>query len=524
MESISFNEAQNGQASVAGNSEDLKSSLNPAFGLTDKISIFSYLVISERVGWYRAIMRFFTKQHHQFYRYQLTSQEIWDEVRQQFDPEYSIEKCQADLRSLEEWGNLITTHDTNRHTSIASFRSPALLYQATPLAIAVEGFLDEQRRLGSMSGALRQGDLARLWQMLQQLDKLIAQPDTRLIAEEWRSLFELFNTMAREAAQYLANMTANARLPRPSLEAYQSYKRSVIEYVTNFGQALTYYGQFFRNQLKAWFDNGRHEILIEAVADHLQPPGTELEKSLPRPTLVREAANQLNALVHWFSAGSSADSFRRAAATEVEKVVRRAEQLAATTRPNTNYAADLDKLARRLLEAVQPEESNQLLLVAFAHGLPGHLPESLARPSGTSGTRPDWQEAPSVTPSLREIGRALRIDRTPELPTNSNRAAELVLIEQRRLQRQAELAQFAALFETGILDLAEVFLNSITERNALLGAVQNCLRDSQHQYYAPDGSIIRLLNPAEQNYGVLKSSDGGVLMPRYRLVREEKVR
>jgi uncharacterized protein (TIGR02677 family) len=494
-----------------------------AFGLTDKIPIFNYLVTSERVGWYRTIMRVFAQRHRELYRYQLTAQEVWEEVRRQFDPEYTLEKCQTDLRSLEDWGNIITTHDASRHTSIASFRSPALLYQATPLAIAIEGFLEEQRRLGSMAGALRQGDLARLWEMLQQLDRLInrAEPDTRQIAEEWRRLFELFNTMAREAAQYLANMIASARLPRPSLEAYQGYKRSVVEYVTNFGQALAHYSQLFRNLLKSWFSSERQTVLVEAVAEHLQPPGIEPERALPRAALVREAGNQLNALVNWFSAGSNADVFRRAAATEVEKVVRRAEQLAAATRPNTNYAADLDGLARRMLEAVQPEENSQLLLVAFGHALPGHLPESLVRPSGTTGSRPAWEEAPNVTPTLREIGRA-RGDKTPELPINANREAELALIEQRRLQRLEELERFSALFSVGTLDLAEVVLHSAAERNALLAAVQGCLRDSRHQYRAPDGSTIVLLNPAETNYGLLRAPDGALLMPRYRLVRQEK--
>ncbi len=494
-----------------------------AFGLTDKIPVFNYLVTTERVGWYRSIMRVFARRHRELYRYQLTAQEVWEEVRQGFDPDYTLEKCQTDLRSLEEWGNLITTHDASRHTSIASFRSPALLYQATPLAIAIEGFLEEQRRLGSMSGALRQGDLARLWQMLEHLSQLIAQtePDTRLIAEEWRRLFELFNTMAREAAQYLSNMIAGARLPRPSLEAYQNYKRSVVEYVTNFGQALAHFSQLFRSRLKEWFVSGQYEVLVEAVAANLQPPGTEPEKILPHSTLVREAGNQLNAVVSWFSAGSNADVFRRSAATEVEKVVRRAEQLAAAARPNTNYAADLDKLARRLLEAVQPEESSQLLLIAFGHALPAHLPESLARPSTTSGTRPAWEEQPAVTPTLKEIGRA-RGEKTPELPINANREAEQTLIEVRRLHRQEELARFSTLFAMGTLDLAEVILKSASERNALLLAVQNCLRDSRHQYRAPDGSIIRLLNPAEKNYGLLRAPDGGVLMPRYRLARQEK--
>ena len=512
--STAYSAKNNGQDNVTPAS-------NSTFGLTDKIPVLNYLVTSERVGWYRTIMRIFAQHHRDLYRYQLAAQEIWEEVRHRFDPEYTLEKCQADLRSLEEWGNLITTYDASRHTSIASFRSPALLYQATPLAIAIESFLEEQRRLGSMAGALRQGDLAHLWDMLQSLDRRLsaANPDSQRLAEEWRRLFELFDAMAREAAQYLSNIVSSARLPRAGLEAYQLYKRSVVEYITNFGQALSHYSLLFRQQLKEWFDTNRHTILIEAIADHLHPPGAEQEQLAARPVLVREAANQLNALVNWFSAGSSADIFRRAAAAEVEKVVRRAEQLAART--NANYANDLDGLARRLLEAVQPEESSQLLLMAFGQGLPGHFPESMARPSGTTGAEPAWQEEPSVKLVLRDIGRA-RGDKTPELPINANREAEKVLIEQRQQARLEELARFSALFAGDFLDLAETRLNSAAERNAVLAVVRGCLRDTQGRYRAPDGSTIALLNPGETGYGLLKAPDGAILMPRYRLVRFQK--
>ncbi|NWJ96479.1 MAG: TIGR02677 family protein [Chloroflexi bacterium] len=498
-----------------------------SYGLTDKIPIFNYLVTTERVGWYRTIMRFFLSRHREFYKYQLTAHEIWEAVRQQFDPAYTLDKCQNDLRSLEDWGNLITTYDASRHTSIQSFRSPALLYQATPLAISVEIFLEQQRRVGSSLGALRQGDLAHLWEMLERLDSWLAklEPGAGLparsleLAEEWRRAFDLFGTMAREAAQYLANMIAVARRPRPSLESYQSYKRSVVEYVTNFGQTLTHYSVSFRELLSGWYKNGRATILIEAIAAHLQPPSLEEERRQTPAQLAREAANQVGALSGWFAIGSNADTFRRAAAAEVEKVVRRAEQFAAAARPNANYATDLDVLARRLLEAVDPEETRQLLLVAFAHGLPGHLPENLAGPNSTTGAQGAWQELPSVTPILRSLGRSVRIDKTVELAISDNRAAQYALIQRRLFERAEERERFATLFATGSLNVGEVWVNSPAERAALLAVVRGCLRDSRFEYHAPDGSLIIMLNPKETRYGLLRAPDGSLLMPRYQLKR-----
>src|SRR5271157_5283410 len=191
--------SQNGQndhiATTAGAYEGISPS--SIFNLTDRLPIFSYLVNSNRIRWYRVIMRVFLQHHRELYRYQLTAQEVRDAVRAAFDPEYTLDQCQNDLAALREWGNVTTIYDSSRATSIASFLSPALLYQATPEAIAIETFLDEQTRANSGKGALRQGDLPHLWRSLQQLDEhlniSISEPTSARsgeIAEEWQRAFE----------------------------------------------------------------------------------------------------------------------------------------------------------------------------------------------------------------------------------------------------------------------------------------------------------------------------------------------
>src|SRR5437764_7574283 len=140
------------------------------FNLTERLQIFTYLVNSNRIRWYRVIMRVFLQRHRELYRYQLTAQEVRDAVRAILDPDYTLEQCQNDLAALKEWGNITTIYDSSRATSIASFLSPALLYQATPEAIAIETFLDEQARASAVRGSLRQGDLPRLWEFLQFID------------------------------------------------------------------------------------------------------------------------------------------------------------------------------------------------------------------------------------------------------------------------------------------------------------------------------------------------------------------
>jgi uncharacterized protein (TIGR02677 family) len=501
------------------------------FNLTDRLPIFTYLVNSNRIRWYRVIMRIFLQHHRDLYRYQLTAQEVRDAVRAAFDPEYTLDQCQNDLAALREWGNVTTIYDSSRATSIASFLSPALLYQATPEAIAIETFLDEQMRANRGKGALRQSDLPYLWRSLQRLDEDLQVSLAELtparggeIAEEWQRAFEIWRTMAREAAQYLANMINAAHQNRPDFEVYQVYKAAVVAYVHGFAQALTQYSRRVRELLADWSTTGKQERLIAIVSQYLEPPGAITENKWSQARLLQEARNQVLAIANWFAEGKNADSFRRNALAEVDKVVRRASALAATARPNANYATNLNMLAQQLLLAKDGETAQQIFSVAFANLLPVHLPESLAgTPSAAydAGKLSDWQEPPTVALRLRPVSRANRGEHPLEDPVIDNRTIIRNLIVQHEARLKEQRLRFAKLFSDAYLDIGAINSITVEDRDILIDVIDSCLGDVSHQYRATDGSTIVLLNPDELTYTLLRAPDGTLLLPRYRLQRQK---
>jgi hypothetical protein len=330
--------------------------------------------------------------------------------------------------------------------------------------------------------------------------------------------------MAREAAQYLANMIKAAQQSRPDFEAYQTYKAAVVAYVHGFAQALTQYSRRVRELLADWSVTGKQERLIEIISQHLEPPGAIAENRPTQGELLQEARNQVRAIANWFAEGKNADSFRRNALAEVDKVVRRASALAATARPNANYATNLNMLAHQLLLAKDGETAQQIFSVAFANLLPVHLPESLAgTPSATIdvGKLSDWQEPPTVTLRLRPVSRANRGEHPLEDPVIDNRTIIRNLIVQHEARLKEQRLRFAELFSDAFLDIGAIKSIPVEDRDILIEVIDSCLGDVSHEYRAPDGSTIVLLNPEEQAYAILRAPDGMLLLPRYRLQRQK---
>jgi uncharacterized protein (TIGR02677 family) len=501
-----------------------------AFQMTERLPIFSYLVTTNRVNWYRRIMQIFLRHHRDLYHYQLTAQELRDEMRTSFDSEYTLEQCQNDLIALKDWGNLTTIYDSSRATSIASFLSPALLYQATPEAIALETFLAEQSRLTAAQGALRQGDLSRLWHALQAIDEALSftteLESARMgeLAEEWRRAFEIWNSMAREAAQYLANMLSAAQQTHADLITYQTYKGAVVAYVHGFAQALTQYGPRIRELLDEWTKTQRKEQFIAAIAHYLEPPALANENQPTDEELQQEVHNQFEAMIHWFAQGRNADSFRRNALAEVDKVVRRAAVLAATARPNANYATQLNALAQQLLKASNGEHAQQLFSIAFANLQPLHFPEGLAGQASAlyeENNEGAWQQPVSNQVYLHPVSRGFRGEHAMEDPIADNRVLIQNLLAQHEQKIQEQRARFQKIFHKAEIDIGNLKKLTPEDRALLTSVIDSCLSNSAHQYQAPDGTIIVLLNPDETTFVLLRARDGILILPRYRLARLE---
>ena len=516
------------QAATQANAHNLLTAFKP-FG---PITLFNYLTpISERIDWYRAIMRIFL-QRSRAYRYQLTAQDVLDSLHTSQiygEQEYFLESCKNDLGRLVTWGNLTTLYDTSRVTTITDFRSPVLLYQATQEALAIENFLAEQARIGASEGGLYQGDLPRIWEALQQLDGWLRQDRTTLtsersqeIAEQWRVAFTTWERVTSDAAQYLGSMNRSSQ-QAINIETFLAYKNVVVLYVQSFAQQLVDYSNTIRMLLADWSQHGMQTLLLDIVAS-TPPP---LQSVAENQELWREdVTRQIAALEQWFTREINVSMFLKAAHDAVEKVVQRAHLLATSMRPQTDYVSMLHKLANELLLVEDFEQAQVLFAASFANSLPIHLPEGF---TGTpvvaerSRSRPTWQAEPTVTRTMRGLNARGAAERNMEQPMRQNEAALQALKQQYEAEQQAQKKRFERLFEKPLLDMGALKTIMPEERQLLIAIIDSCLNSLTNEYILPDGATVTLLNPDEQSYIALKARDGVLTLPHYRLQIQRSV-
>ncbi len=475
-------------------------------------------------------MRIFL-QFHRSYHYLLTEQQIRDALQQALGMDYSFSQCVADLDYLIENGNITTVYDwSKRATSVASFYQRALLYQATPEAIELEEFLDRQLRNGTRHGSLDQSNLPLLYDLLQEIDKEF-QPDfavhearAQRVAERWQNAFQIWETMARNAAGYLRTISDAAQQGGSDLDSYLAYKKAVVRYIHGFANFLSLYSRDIRELLQEWASTGKKERLIELVVLHRRLITPEPEQQAISAELIQTVQNQVEMLTDWFATGKNTDTFQRNASTEVEKVVRRAFSLGVAARSQINYAIQLDAFARHLLKVSSAEIAQQLFTTAFPCAVAVHFPENLAGLASIedrTNSRNVWDLPPTVPLRLWPLGAGNRGERRLEDPIGDYHK-DIQRLKARYQQRdEAHQQRFSRLFDLPILDLGMIDSLDPETRNLLEEILDICLSDTvYHRCQALDGSFILLLNHEEKERVSLKGPDGVLRLPRYRLQRQ----
>ena len=494
----------------------------------DRFSVFAHLN-ADKAALYRAILSVFTEAKSRF-AIHLRPEEVLVRI-EMLEPELllaaaaggaGLERVEAALRQLCEWGNVEAHPDTTDVATVEDFYRPRYLYQLTPAGEAAERSIALYEEALSQKGELQTAALNDLLEILGELQVLAESPelDPGKVHRTLISLRTRFEELTSRAQSFISSLQRTIDLQGIDVSSFLNYKDKLIEYLERFIGELVLMTAEIASRLRK-VEAAGIERLLEAAASR------DLVDAL-NPS--QEDYASARALWHgrwlglraWFirsrEASSQAEVLRAHARSAIPALLGAVSNINDRRTTRSDRVSDLLTLARWFAEADTPADAHRLWRAAFALSPARHLridEETLeARDQAPVSSRTSWLDAPPllISPRLRKTGRYTRrgnpmgvIDRTREkrfLEEAARMEAEQIVAAQRRLAN----ARRMRLSEIGSLNPMELqlFLDLLGEALARKIHPEEIVEAS-----SSDGSLSVVLEPTgDEASAVIETSWG----------------
>lgn len=486
--------------------------------LTKGIQEVKYLA-TENSWRYRPLMRYCFYRYEQL-EYWLYKEEIWEELRKY--PEftaYTLEECQQDLETLVQWGNLVPVQDTAKARTIEEFKTKQFRYQLSEYSVEIERMTITLENLQVEGASLEPSLIERIGEALRQLPAM-AEVDLQATGAWWHGLNTDFKTLNQNYQDYIRSFHSLRAEELMKNTAFIAYKDSVIGYLREFIKGLQTNSYWIEKELLS-FDQQLTEKVIKRVFDY--------EKSIPRLEALNEQEilenirGRWQSIRRWFLGADNRDSEVIRLFDITNELIRKITRYAARIVENLNSAAnrkeEYKKLAELFLSCEQPEDCHKLSALAFGVFNSRHLKGDLDR--STDSITGSIYEEPPLMVEIRPRTRAYT-ERAAKTPiADKSRQKERLYVEYiRNLKREHEVIN--GFIHSRQIDFAALPQVSTQTRATLLRWVGRACASYDRKGKTEDGRVFRLLDPPQGATCSLRSEDGDLEMPAYRICFEEE--
>ncbi len=432
----------------------------------------------------------------------------------------------AALASLVDWGNLSAQPDTAEVMTVNDFNRERLLYQLTPAGLAAERALAVFDETLVQPGELQAAALGDIRDLLCELADLAGapSPDGGKIHRNLSTLRARFDELAAQAQTFMGSLQRTIDLHGVDLEAFLSYKDTLIDYLERFIGQLVVATAEIAEAIAAVERAKLGEVLRLAaerdLADALAPTQHDRDEALAR------WRRRWAGLRAWFlrehGQPSQAEVLRGRARSAIPALLGVVASIHDRRVLRTDRVADLRALARWFAQADSDADAHQLWRAAFGLAPARHLrvdAETLdARDAVPVPAQRSWLDAPPIrlSPRLRATGHHARRGGPAQVV---DRGAAKALL---KAQAQAEAAQLAAARER-LLTGGRVRLSQLGELDPsafglfcdLLGdALTRKVRPTDHvQTVSADGSLVIVLEPLQGGQATIRTRHGKLTGP-----------
>lgn len=460
---------------------------------------------TRRAPLYRAIMgEFFAAK--QRYVIELRA----DEVRQALERRIgeSIELPEAEgferaLAQLVRWNNLGRSHDTSSVSRVEDFYRRRHVYHLTAAGeAAFRAVLEVEAAIGR-SGSLQTSMLRRVRDALEALaaESGRSNPDVDELHGTIHDLFTAFDTLTREAPQFMGELDREIRDDETREDHFQLHKQAVLSYVSRFVAQLRRLAEEIRGAVVALRSGDIEAVLRRAAGAADRPPG-------PIESWVDVQLDRFRGLCAWFvgegvGGEPTVDRLAAVAVGAVVDLTRMLSRLNDQRSRAVDRAADFRVLARWFTACPDDAEAHSLWQAAF--GLSGARHFHLAEEDAEL-TSPDtswWDAEPVTIPlTLRQRGTISRGGRPPAAPDHSS--AKEWIAQLRRREREREEAALTRFEGRGPQHLAELDQLDDAELELLMTLLDESLgspdaANGARRSTTADGRLTVTLIPASED-------------------------
>lgn len=316
----------------------------------------------------------------------------------------ATEGIEAQLRQLDEWGNVTWTQDTARVARLEDFRRRRAIWQLTAAGQAAHEAIAAVLGASDSAGSLQRTLFRDIRDNLAALGPAVDEADAETVYLRLRDLDGSLRDLAANARDFHAAVAQLRREHDVDPERFLAYKHLLIDYLDQFLEHLLTQRALIRAAVDEVSSRGVDRMVALAAA------GDDSAGLFATVDLEATWRARWDGLAGWFAARSDgpagADDLAAATTGAIRDLLALLRRLTESARRPITRASELVVLARWFRRLPDDAEAAELFDAAFGLGRPRHLSQVEVDPERTPSATSWWTAPPVEVPvTLREHGR-----------------------------------------------------------------------------------------------------------------------
>lgn len=474
---------------------------------------------AENVERYRVIVRYFYQKHENI-NYWLHREDIYEMMREiELFRDYTLEKCQSDLDSLVEWGNLVAIQDSAKVKTIEDFKNKKYRYQLSDYSIQIERMTLIIENLEVETSSLEPTLLERIRSQILSLGSLDSKTDGE-VASWWRDVSNDFVLLNHNYQDYIKTLNSAKAEEMLKSREFLIFKDHLIVYLRTFVKNLQEQSTLIQEYLSNIDQNSIINVFEKIV---------RYEESIPRidtmfnpEELYFSLEGKWQSIYNWFVGENGFSEVHRLYDITneiIQRITRYAQQIGEMHSLGANRKEEYRNISRIFKMCHSLNEAHELSALVFGvdtcfnlRGLDTRITESI---DGLV-----YQEPMTV---LALESRSRYKNRKIERVAGTNYDMEEMMNREELLKEKEVMNQLIEKYtKQKVVDFSKLDVIGKEERKLLLSWLSRAMANKSRRSKCENGLYYSINETNKDKECIVQCQDGSFKMPCYTIHFEVK--